>query len=158
MRRAILTTCMLLLCGLWAVAQESNPQSSQPTTSSQATSTGNATTIQGCLSGSSGNYTLTDKSGTAYQLTGKTEKLSSHVGHEISVTGTPSQSSTASASGGAANPSSAASPSAASPSAASPSASASTGQTFEVKSFKHVATTCSSSSGSSAQPTPPSHH
>ena len=144
MRKTFLTACMLLLCGLWAVAQQqSDPsQSSQPTSSSQATSSASETTIQGCLSGSSGSYTLADKSsGNSYQLTGNTAKLSSHVGHEIQVTGTASQPSAASSSG------------AASPSAAAPASGAAGPQTFEVKSFKHIAATCGSSSGT--QPTPP---
>src|SRR5215469_11447196 len=141
MRKTFLTACMLLLCGLWAVAQQqSDPsQSSQPTSSSQATSSASGTTIQGCLSGSSGNYTLADKSsGNSYQLTGNTAKLSSHVGHEIQITGTAAQPSAASSSGAT---------------AAAPSGGAAGQQTFEVKSFKHIAATCGSSSGT--QPTPP---
>ena len=57
---------------------------------------------EGCLSGSDGNYTLTDKNGNSFQLTGDTAKLSEHVGHEVKVTGTASSAST-SPSGGTAS-------------------------------------------------------
>ena len=146
MRKTFLATCMLLLCGLWAVAQQQSypSQSSQPVSSGQATRSENQTTIRGCLSGSSGNYTLADKSsGNSYQLTGNVvAKLSDHVGHEIQVTGTAAQPSAASSSG------------AANPSAAAPSGGAAGQQAFEVKSFKDVASTCGGSS-SGTQPTPP---
>ena len=52
------------------------------------------TSIQGCLSGSTGNYTLTDQSGKTYQLEGETSKLSAHIGHEIELTGKESGTST----------------------------------------------------------------
>lgn len=138
MKKAILTTAMLLLCGLWAVAQQTYPnpssQSSQSSSSSQATSTGSQTTVQGCLSGSNGSFTLTDKSGTAYQLTGDTSKLNEHVGHEVQITGTQSQQSTAAPSTAPGNPAS-----------AQPS--------IDVTSVKHIASSCSSSS--SSKPMPP---
>lgn len=55
--------------------------------------TGNHTSIQGCLSGSAGSYTLTDQSGKSYQLEGETSKLSEHVGQEVQLTGKESGSS-----------------------------------------------------------------
>lgn len=67
---------------IWAVAQQGYPE--QPAKDSSS----GQTTIQGCLSGSDGSYTLTGKSGTAYQLTGNTAKLSAHVGHEVQIKGT----------------------------------------------------------------------
>ncbi len=138
MRRLLLLLSVLLLGACWAVAQDTTSQtksnSSETSASSgqttSATSSG-ATTVQGCLSGSSGNFTLTDKNGTTYQLTGDTAKLSEHVGHEVKVTGTSSSASTAS--GG--------------------SASATTGaagsQTLEVSSVKHISKTCQSGGGMS---------
>src|SRR5438094_6490410 len=57
--------------------------------------TGNHTSIQGCLSGSAGSYTLTDQSGKSYQLEGETSKLSEHVGQEVQITGKESGSSNA---------------------------------------------------------------
>jgi len=79
--------------------------------------------VEGCVSGSDGKYTLTDKQGTTYQLTGDTSKLAEHVGHEVKITGSTSG---GSASSGAA------------------SAAAGGSQSLEVKSVKHVSKTCSS--------------
>jgi Protein of unknown function (DUF5818) len=47
-------------------------------------------TFEGCLSRSGRKYILKEKSGTEYELTGKTAGLKAHVGHTIEVTGTPS--------------------------------------------------------------------
>src|SRR5215467_8413485 len=99
MRKLSLLTAVLLLSCAWAVAQTSpsspdstqNPSSTQPSaqnpsstspsstmpqsqqpdtsaTSHQGSEKGNA--VEGCLSGSAGNFTLTDASGTTYQLSG----------------------------------------------------------------------------------------
>jgi hypothetical protein len=46
-------------------------------------------TVQGCLNGSSGNYTFVDNSGKNWKLTGNTQDLSAHVGHTLQVTGAP---------------------------------------------------------------------
>jgi len=76
------------------------PQSQQPETSATSHSgseKGNA--VEGCLSGSAGNFTITDATGTTYQLAGDTSKLSDHVGHEVKVWGESSGGSSASASG-----------------------------------------------------------
>lgn len=101
--RYLLLLSVLLLGVSWAAAQTSPSQANpSQTTPSQAGSAGSETTVQGCLSGSDGNYTLTDKSGTSFQLTGDNAKLSEHVGHEIKVTGTASSAS-ASPSGGTAS-------------------------------------------------------
>ena len=54
----------------------------------QARTSAGQMTVEGCLSGSNGNFTLSDKNGTSYQLTGDTAKLSEHLGHEVKVTGT----------------------------------------------------------------------
>ncbi|HUI84038.1 MAG TPA: hypothetical protein VL240_07440 [Candidatus Binatia bacterium] len=42
--------------------------------------------VRGCLSGSAGNYTLTDQNGMQYSLVGDDAALGSHVGHEVEVT------------------------------------------------------------------------
>ena len=79
---------------------------STPDQSSQSTmsSSGQNTTVQGCLGSSSmgdNNYTLTqDQTGTVYTLAGNTSDLKSHVGHEISVTGQVVSGNTASANTG----------------------------------------------------------
>ena len=50
--------------------------------------------VEGCLGGAAGNFTLTDKSGTTYQLQlpagADSSKLTSHVGEEVRVSGTTS--------------------------------------------------------------------
>ena len=89
--RHLLLLSVLLLSASWAAAQNYPSQTSPSQTSSSQTAPSTAgaqTTIQGCLSGSNGNYTLTDKKGKTYQLTGDASKLNEHVGHEIRVTGT----------------------------------------------------------------------
>jgi hypothetical protein len=92
--RHLLLLSALLLGVSWAAAQN-YPSESTPT------GAGGEKTVQGCLGGSDGNYTLTDKNGTSFQLTGETAKLAEHVGHEVKVTGTISSAS-ASPSGGTA--------------------------------------------------------
>jgi ABC-type phosphate transport system substrate-binding protein len=132
MRKVLLLVSVLLLGACWAAAQDSTNSSSSPAspTSASAGQTGSATssganTVEGCLSGSSGNYTLTAKDGTTYQLTGDTAKLSEHVGHEVKITGTSSAAS--SNAGGTATGTAGAS---------------SSSQTLEVSSVKHVSKTC----------------
>lgn len=121
LRNTLILPC-LLLCAIWATAQAYPSQSSsQP---SSQTSNGE-TTVQGCLNSSDGNYTLTDSSGTAYQLTGDTSKLSEHVGHKVEIKGTTSSSST--------NPGS---------SSANPGSGTSTKPTLNVTSMKHISKTC----------------
>jgi len=117
----------VLLLGLsWAVAQDSSA-GSQGSNGSARTGAGGQMTVEGCLSGSSGNFTLTDKNGTAYQLTGDTAKLSEHVGHEVKITGT---SASADASGSQTSASGA-------------------GQALQVTSMKHISKTCKSAGGMS---------
>src|SRR3954466_7548465 len=45
--------------------------------------------VQGCLNGSSGNYTFVDNSGKNWKLAGNTQDLSAHVGHTLQVNGSP---------------------------------------------------------------------
>jgi|HubBroStandDraft_1064217.scaffolds.fasta_scaffold228838_2 hypothetical protein len=153
MRHLVLLS-VLLLGATWAVAQtdQASPSQTSPTQTSPApdqaspseatpdqssasqtsndqttVGTGNAT-VQGCLSGSDGNYTLTDDNGTAYQLTGNTAKLSDHVGHEIKVMGTT-----------------AAAPASGSSDSGGTMGNSSSSQTLQVNSFKHVSKTCKNS-------------
>ncbi len=118
--RLTIATLMLLLCGLWAVAQQNYPSSQTPNSSNSG-----QTTVEGCLSRSEGGYTLTGKSGTTYKLSGDTSKLSAHVGHEMKIKGTVTE----------------ASPTTGAPSATSSSASE---PNLDVTSFKHVSETCTS--------------
>jgi hypothetical protein len=119
MRKLFLLISVLLLGLSWAVAQDSSAGSQGSAPRSGA---GGQVTVEGCLSGSSGNFTLTDKNGTAYQLTGDTAKLSEHVGHEVKITGT---SGSADASGSQTSASGA-------------------GQALQVTSMKHISKTCKS--------------
>lgn len=76
----------LLLAGAMGVAQTamSTPQDQDSSAMSQA-----GARIRGCLSGSDGNYTLTDNNGTIYHLVGGDAQLSGAVGHEVEISGTP---------------------------------------------------------------------
>ena len=126
---------MLLLGTTWAMAQTSQGQVAPSETSpSQETSVnaGGDTEVQGCLSGSDGNYMLTAKDGTTYRLAGDTAKLSEHVGHEIKVTG--STASSTKAAGG---------------DTAGDSMGGSAKQTLQVSSVKHISKTCEAGGGMS---------
>jgi len=131
MRQLVLLLSVLLLGACWAVAQDSSSQTSPGSTSSgQSTSASAAgeTTVTCCLSGSNGSYTISDKNGTTYQLTGDTAKLSEHVGHEVKITVTSSS--------GSASPSSTGS--------TPGQASGASQQSLQVSSVKHVSKTCQS--------------
>lgn len=83
-KKIYLLAATMLLSAIWLVAQsstQSNPQSSTSSGSSDQTM------IQGCLSGSGGNFTVTDSSGNSYKLQGDTSKLSDHVGQEVKISG-----------------------------------------------------------------------
>lgn len=94
------------------------------------------TTLRGCLSSSGGGYTLTDASGTQYQLSGDTSKLSQHVNNEVEVKGSTSGSTGASASTGS---------SARSQSATGSAAAGSAGQMFTVSKVKKISGSCNTS-------------
>lgn len=120
MRHGLMVLSVLLFASLWVAAQNSEQ--------GPRTSAAGQTTVEGCLSGSSGSYMLTDQNGTMYQLSGDTAKLSEHVGHEVKVSGTSS-------SGGSTEPANGASGGAQ--------------QTLQVSSVKHISKTCKSGSGMS---------
>jgi len=119
MRHGLLIFSVLLLASLLAVAQNSGHMAK--------TSAGGQTTVEGCLSSSNGNYTLTDQKGTMYQLTGDTAKLSEHVGHEIKVSGTSTSAGKSASSMGTTN-----------------NTSESAEETIQVTSVKHISKTCKS--------------
>jgi len=116
MHKTLMLFLLLLTSAAWMQGQ-AYPQSAP-------TDTPGAKTVQGCLQGSDGSYTLTADSGTMYQLTGNTAELKEHVGHEVQITGTTSGSSAASAS--------------------SASKAGASQATLEVKSMKHISKTCKS--------------
>jgi Protein of unknown function (DUF5818) len=134
MPKTLMLTAILLLSAAWLQAQQypqsgSSPSSSSPTSSSQADSSQRGSessqTVEGCLQGSNGSFTLTDNSGMTYQLAGDTSKLTEHVGHEVQIKGSTSGAGAAGA--GAA-------------------AGAGGQQTLTVESVKHVSKTCKSAS------------
>src|SRR5262245_9127862 len=115
MRKMYLITTMLLLSAVWVVAQTtpSTPQSTTPgaaqpaspqsaspsstlpsqqpaapdTTQTSQNSNDSSASIEGCLNGSAGSFTLTDQTGKSWQLAGDTSKLSDHVGHQVRISG-----------------------------------------------------------------------
>ena len=111
-------------------AQSPSDQSSM---GSQSSTSGSEQTIQGCLSQGANGFTLADASGTTYNLTGDTAKLSSHVGEEVQVKGSGSSAASSGAAASSASPSSA------------------SGQNFDVKSVKRISKSCSTS-GASGSP------
>ncbi len=133
MYRKLMLFLVLLTSAAWLQAQAGYPQSSPSTQNPGAMST--QTTVQGCLQGSAGNYTLQADNGTTYQLTGNTSKLSAHVGHEVQITGTTSGSSAMN------NPNSTTPNS--TESATTPNGTAQA--TLDVQSMRHISKTCQSS-------------
>jgi uncharacterized protein DUF5818 len=119
MRHLLLFSLLLLGMSCWAVAQSYPNQGSAGSAAAQQT-------VKGCLSSSGGTYTLTEKDGKAFQLTGDTAKLSDHVGHEMKVTGSVSSAS-ASSSGAMGKTAE---------------------QTLDVTSFKHISKTCEGATSS----------
>ncbi|HEY2114103.1 MAG TPA: hypothetical protein VGJ51_03385 [Candidatus Angelobacter sp.] len=119
---------------------DSNSTTTQTTTTQTTqTSSNSSTSIEGCLSGSAGNWTLTDQSGKTWQLAGDTSKLSDHVGHQIRIMGSDNSSSASgSSSPSSSNPSSSAGSSGAG-------SSSGTQSTFTVNKVKMISSTCSTS-------------
>jgi hypothetical protein len=82
MRKTLGLALALVLSAVWLQAQQGETGKATGKTSGE-------TTIQGCLSNASGQYFLTDGSGTKHQLSGYANKLKAHVGHEVQITGKP---------------------------------------------------------------------
>jgi hypothetical protein len=173
MRKALLVSAVLLLGTALMFAQDTNSSSSssqngtnassqsgssgsegqagtttttQQTTSTRTEQTTGKNSVQGCLTGSSGNYTLTNAMGMTYQLQGDDSELSANVNKEVEVIGTPSATASASASNSPTTDSSAGSattPETSTGSAGS-SAHASSTKTMQVTSVQKIADTCSS--------------
>src|SRR5437764_10847331 len=120
MYKILMLSLVLLVSAAWLNAQ-TYPQSDASQTAGQTMS--GQTTVEGCLQGSNGNYTITDNKGTMYQLSGDTSKLNDHVGHEVQITGTSSAAAASSNSGAA---------------------SGGTQQSLDVKNIKHISKTCKS--------------
>ena len=127
MRKIWMLGITLLLSVVWIQAQQyPDKESSQSSKTKSAEKT-----IQGCLQGSDGNFTLTDDAGKSYQIQGDTSKLADHVGHEVQITGTASTSTSQSES------------TSRSPEAGTAS-STSHQRTIELQDIKHISKTCKS--------------
>ena len=121
----------------------SQPSSSPTATEQQSSQTGQMGTskssekqkVEGCLSGTDGNFTLTDKSGTTYQLQGENSELAKHVGQEVRVDGMASASSSAASSSSEASPSG-----------------ASSANALTVSKVKKVSDNCTAPSGATSTP------
>ncbi len=122
--RILTLVFVLLLSAAWLQAQQ-YPQTGSSQSGSSASA--QASTVQGCLQASNGNFTLTDNADTTYQIQGDTSKLTEHVGHEVQITGRTSSSASGSTSGQTGSTSS-------------------TPQqpTIELQGVKHIAKTCKS--------------
>ena len=94
MTRKWILALVLLLPAAWLQAQNESHSGSNP---SDKPTSAQASTVEGCLQGSNGVFTLTDKSGMTYQIQGDTSALTEHVGHEVKITGTSQTSSSDSA-------------------------------------------------------------
>jgi len=86
MKKICLLSAFALMYTSLSLAQGTyGQQPDQQNTQASSTSSGS---VQGCLSGSDGNYMLTqDGTGTMYKLMGSEAQLRKHVGHEVAVMG-----------------------------------------------------------------------
>lgn len=120
----------VLLAGAIGVAQTAMGGSSRDQDTAAANQSAGAA-LRGCLSGSAGNYTLTDHNGTIYHLVGGESQLQGSVGHEVEITGTPGAQRTGSSDDMAAN----------------------TASSFEVSASHEVAARCDHGSGTGSMGT-----
>jgi len=161
MKKVILLGAALMLCTALAIAQQDTPSNgsssgqagASASSSDQNTASTDSNSIQGCLTGTSGNYMLTDATGVTYQLTGEESQLSANVNKEVEVMGTAGAKASASAGG---SPDSSASSGSSNSGEANSSAGSASGtasgagananaKTLEVTSVKKVADSCSTS-------------
>ena len=123
MKNILVMTLFMLAMLAWAAAQQpgsapgrnsgqttspsqapgaTQTQPSTPGGAGQAGSRSNAPVTEGCLGGSAPNYTIKDKTGTAYKLNmpanADTSKLAPHVGESVQVQGDVKDAGTANAS------------------------------------------------------------
>jgi hypothetical protein len=94
--KKLLLMLVLPCSAAWLWVQQNPHMNSAQSGSNQAETAKASESVQGCLQNSNSSYTLTDTAGNKYQLQGDTAKLAEHVGHEVQVTGTITQSSASS--------------------------------------------------------------
>jgi hypothetical protein len=82
MTRPLVLALMLVVPAVWLSSQDT----SQTGIGHTGTTASTEATLEGCLQGSDGNYTLTDRHGRTYQLQGSASKLATHAGHEVQIT------------------------------------------------------------------------
>jgi len=116
MPKILMLATVLLLPAFWLPAQQG--ESGQT-----AGKSSNLTTIEGCLSILSGQYFVTDGSGTKHELSGYGNKLKAYIGHQVQIAGKPAVKTVESTTYGAAS-------------------SAEEVPVFDVKSVKDIANTC----------------
>jgi hypothetical protein len=131
-----------LLAATLAIAQDAPAASNQDQDNTASQTQSNQTThsyqtsnnvIRGCLSGSAGNYTITDQNGTQYSVAGSDNQLQASVGHEVELTARQDQTNQSSAQGGQTT--------------------ASTTNTVQVTNLRDIASTCSSGHSMGTPPT-----
>ncbi len=88
MKRILLLLGVCVLASITAFAQDAAGNNANPNSQDQNTQTRTTRTnvIRGCLSGSTGNYTVTDPNGMQYQVNGDDNTLRSMVGREVEIT------------------------------------------------------------------------
>jgi hypothetical protein len=85
MKKILTLFAAMIMTAFLASAQDTSMSGS---TGTETKANSNPISLQGCLSGSNGAYNLTDKqTGMVFSLTGKSDTLGQHVGHEVEVTG-----------------------------------------------------------------------
>jgi len=137
MKKMIVLSIALLFALLgWAQDQSAQPATQPPASTETSSSNANPGSVQGCLGGSEGNFTLTqDSTGTIFKLVGSNDKLKQHVGHEVAVSG---QVSGDAGSGASAHDQQSA------PSSGTTDTAATGGSTIQVSDVKMVSTQCGS--------------
>jgi hypothetical protein len=78
---------LVLLLSAFCLQAQDAPPAGNP---SDHPTSAHASTVQGCLQGSNGSFTVTNKSGSTYEIQGDTSTLAKHLGHEVQITGTTS--------------------------------------------------------------------
>jgi hypothetical protein len=131
--RKVLVAMAVLLLALGVAWAQQQPATSDSNTN-PPTNSGSQMTVQGCLGGSPGNFTLLGSDGTTYKLQGNDDQLKEHVGHTVAVTGTV----------GTGNATTTTATEAA-PSGASPTDTTGEQRTLSVSSLQHISEKCGTS-------------